>query len=84
MEDKPRDLKRTVNLPRTDFPMKANLPQAEPKLLDRWEKENLYGKIRTARAGRPMPNPEHSNDIFVLNGGARSSKQTERGSRHLE
>src|SRR6266568_8145030 len=54
MEDKPIDLKRTVNLPRTDFPMKANLPQAEPKLLARWEKENLYGKIRAARGGRPM------------------------------
>src|SRR5436305_117143 len=54
MDDKPLDLKRTVNLPRTDFPMKANLPQAEPKLLELWEKENLYGKIRAARAGRPM------------------------------
>ena len=54
MEDKPRDLKQTVNLPRTDFPMKANLPQAEPKLLERWEKENLYAQIRAARAGRPM------------------------------
>src|SRR5436853_579011 len=54
MEDKTRDLKRTVNLPRTDFPMKANLPQAEPKLLERWETENLFAKIRAARAGRPM------------------------------
>src|SRR5256714_2410487 len=54
MEDKPLDLKSTVNLPRTDFPMKANLPQAEPKLLERWETENLYAKIRAARAGRPM------------------------------
>src|SRR5215471_6338634 len=54
MEDKPRDLKRTVNLPHTDFAMKANLAQAEPKLLERWEKENLYAKIRAARAGRPM------------------------------
>jgi isoleucyl-tRNA synthetase len=54
MEDKTRDLKRTVNLPRTDFPMKANLAQAEPKMLDRWEAENLYGKIRAARTGRPM------------------------------
>src|SRR4051812_22457812 len=53
MEDKTRDLKRTVNLPHTDFPMKANLPQAEPKLLERWEQENLYGKIRAVRAGRP-------------------------------
>ena len=48
------DFKKTVNLPRTDFPMKANLPQMEPKLLARWEAENLYAKIRAARAGRPM------------------------------
>ena len=47
------DLKKTVNLPRTDFAMKANLPQTEPKLIERWEQEDLYGKIRQARAGRP-------------------------------
>jgi isoleucyl-tRNA synthetase len=47
------DLKRTINLPRTDFSMKANLPRTEPKLLARWEQEDLYGKIRRARAGRP-------------------------------
>jgi isoleucyl-tRNA synthetase len=48
------DLKKTVNLPRTDFPMKANLPQAEPRMLARWEEMNLTQKIREARAGRPM------------------------------
>ncbi|HTA70611.1 MAG TPA: isoleucine--tRNA ligase [Bryobacteraceae bacterium] len=48
------DYKKTVNLPRTDFPMKANLPQMEPKMLARWEVENLYAKIRAARAGRPL------------------------------
>ena len=48
------DLKKTVNLPRTDFPMKANLPQTEPKILARWEQMNLYHKIRQARAGRPV------------------------------
>jgi isoleucyl-tRNA synthetase len=47
------DLKSTVNLPKTPFPMKANLPQNEPKLLERWEREDLYGQIRRARAGRP-------------------------------
>ncbi len=47
------DLKQTVNLPKTAFSMKANLPQTEPKLLERWEKENLYQRIRAARAGRP-------------------------------
>ncbi len=45
------DLKQTVNLPRTNFPMKANLPQAEPKMLARWAEEDLYGQIRQARAG---------------------------------
>jgi len=48
------DLKKTVNLPSTDFPMKANLAQMEPKLLDRWQAEKLYEKIRASRAGRPM------------------------------
>ncbi len=51
MPDNPVDLKKTINLPRTDFPMKANLPQAEPKILARWEQEKLYEKIRQARAG---------------------------------
>ncbi|MFL6351611.1 MAG: isoleucine--tRNA ligase [Bryobacteraceae bacterium] len=46
------DLKKTVNLPKTDFPMKANLPAAEPKTLERWEQSNLYQRIRESRAGR--------------------------------
>src|SRR6185437_8392602 len=48
------DLKQTINLPKTSFSMKANLPQTEPKLVERWEKENLYGAIRQSRAGRPQ------------------------------
>jgi isoleucyl-tRNA synthetase len=48
------DLKKTVNLPRTDFSMKANLAQMEPKMLERWQTEGLYEKIRAARAGRPQ------------------------------
>jgi isoleucyl-tRNA synthetase len=48
------EIKKTINLPRTDFPMKANLPQTEPKILARWEQENLYRQIREARAGRPL------------------------------
>ena len=42
MDSKTVDLKQTVNLPQTGFPMKANLPQAEPKMLERWEQEDLY------------------------------------------
>jgi isoleucyl-tRNA synthetase len=47
------DYRSTVFLPRTDFPMKAGLPQKEPAILARWEAEDLYGRIREARAGRP-------------------------------
>ena len=45
--------KETVNLPRTDFPMKANLPTTEPDMLARWAAMDLYGKIRARRAGAP-------------------------------
>ena len=46
--------KDTVNLPRTDFPMKANLPTTEPETLARWDAMDLYGKIRAApRKGAP-------------------------------
>jgi isoleucyl-tRNA synthetase len=47
------DLKSTLNLPRTDFPMKANLSQAEPRRIDLWRAHDLYGRLRTARAGAP-------------------------------
>src|SRR4029450_3982848 len=46
------DYRSTVFLPKTDFPMKAGLPQKEPAILERWEAEHLYGQIRKARAGR--------------------------------
>jgi len=48
------DLKSTVNLPKTEFPMRANLPQNEPKMLARWEQMNLYERIREARRGSPL------------------------------
>src|SRR5690242_7488492 len=46
------DYRSTVFLPRTDFPMKAGLPQKEPGLAARWESEGLYQQIRKAREGR--------------------------------
>ena len=49
----PLELKKTLNLPKTDFSMKANLPQNEPKWLERWEKTGIYQKIRESRAGAP-------------------------------
>jgi len=47
------DWKNSVNLPRTDFPMKANLQVTEPAAIARWEAMDLYGQIRQARAGAP-------------------------------
>jgi isoleucyl-tRNA synthetase len=47
------DYRPTVFLPRTDFPMKAGLPEKEPALLARWQDEDLYNQIRAARAGKP-------------------------------
>jgi isoleucyl-tRNA synthetase len=49
----PLDLKSTINLPKTAFPMKANLPQNEPKMLERWEQMGIYQRIREARKGAP-------------------------------
>jgi isoleucyl-tRNA synthetase len=46
------DYRSTVFLPRTDFPMKAGLPQKEPGIAARWESEGLYQQIRSAREGR--------------------------------
>jgi isoleucyl-tRNA synthetase len=50
----PLELKSTINLPKTDFPMKANLPQNEPKALARWEQMGIYERIREARAGAKL------------------------------
>jgi isoleucyl-tRNA synthetase len=45
------DYKSTLNLPRTDFPMKADLVAREPQRLQKWQELDLYGKIQAARAG---------------------------------
>ena len=50
----PFDLKSTINLPKTAFPLKANLPQNEPKMLERWEQMNIYQRMREARKGSPL------------------------------
>jgi len=50
----PLELKKTLNLPKTDFPMKAGLPQNEPKQLAAWEEAKIYRQILDARAGKPL------------------------------
>ncbi|HWC16732.1 MAG TPA: isoleucine--tRNA ligase [Terriglobales bacterium] len=49
----PSELKDTLNLPKTDFAMKANLPQNEPKRLEFWDKIGIYRRIREARKKAP-------------------------------
>jgi isoleucyl-tRNA synthetase len=49
----PLELKKTVNLPKTDFAQKANLAQAEPARLKKWEGMSLYETIQQVRAGQP-------------------------------
>lgn len=50
---KNREVKDTVHLPRTEFPMKADLPRREPTILDWWDRIGAYGRVREARKGRP-------------------------------
>src|SRR5437660_7171979 len=55
-----QNYKDTLNLPRTDFPMKANLAQREPDLLKRWEETGVYRQIQTSRENA---------ELFVLHDG---------------
>src|SRR5882762_7139092 len=48
------DYRATMFLPATDFPMKAGLPEAEPKWLAHWAEIDLYGKLRARAKGRPQ------------------------------
>ena len=52
-EDDKAALKATLNLPKTDFPMKADLPRREPERLAAWDRLGLEAAIRAASAGRP-------------------------------
>ena len=53
MTDVGRDYSETLFLPKTDFPMRAGLPQREPEILARWERLGLYERLRAAARGRP-------------------------------
>ena len=48
------DYKSTLNLPQTQFPMKANLPQREPQTLAKWEQDKIYERILAARQDAPL------------------------------
>src|SRR5262245_15712175 len=52
MTDAARDYSETLFLPKTDFPMRAGLPQKEPDILARWQRLGLYERLRAAAKGR--------------------------------
>ncbi|MGB7431394.1 MAG: class I tRNA ligase family protein, partial [Ahrensia sp.] len=47
------DYSKTLNLPQTDFPMRAGLPQKEPEIIARWQEMDLYKRLREDAAGKP-------------------------------
>jgi len=53
MADEKRDYKPTLNLPQTQFPMRANLSAREPERVRSWQERDIYGKLRAAMQGRP-------------------------------
>lgn len=50
----PQDYNNTMNLPKTEFPMRAGLPKLEPKLLKKWEEEKIYEKLMEKNEGKPL------------------------------
>ena len=50
----PQDYNKTINLPQTDFPMRAGLPKREPEFLEKWEKEDIYHTMMEKNEGKPL------------------------------
>ncbi len=65
-----RDYKDTIQLPQTDFPMKADLARREPEMLAWWDREDIYGKLRAVSKGRPkfayLDGPPYANGAIHL------------------
>ncbi len=51
------DYNKTINLPKTDFPMRAGLPKREPDMLKHWEEIDLYNELLKKNEGKPLFNP---------------------------
>ena len=52
-DQKNDEFRDTVFLPKTDFPMRGNLPQAESEIIKKWQEADLHGQIRKASKGKP-------------------------------
>ena len=48
-----QDYTKTLNLPQTDFPMRANLPQREPGIYEKWTALDLYNEVKKRNSGKP-------------------------------
>jgi isoleucyl-tRNA synthetase len=70
MRNRVADYKQTINLPKTDFPMKADLAQREPAMLKAWEEQGLYRRLREAAKGRPRfvlhDGPPYANGVIHI------------------
>ncbi|HXG28148.1 MAG TPA: isoleucine--tRNA ligase [Nevskiales bacterium] len=69
-QDSPNEYKHTLNLPQTDFPMRANLPEREPRWVQDWQAARRYQRLREHCAGRPrfvlLDGPPYANgDIHI-------------------
>ena len=49
-----QDYNATINLPKTDFPMRAGLPQREPDMLAHWKKIDVYGELLKKNKDKPL------------------------------
>ena len=63
------EYKDTIFLPKTSFEMRANLPSKEPAIIEEWDKENIFKKLRDKSKGREKfvlhDGPPYANDIFI-------------------
>ena len=73
----PLELKDTLNLPKTAFSMKANLPQNEPKMLARWEAEGLWHHEVEIHALTAQNGAAQSEAPFLSSGGPRTTRTQE-------
>lgn len=48
------DYTKTLNLPKTDFSMRANLPQREPEVLKKWQEDDIYNAIKNNNKDKPL------------------------------
>ena len=49
-----KDFNQTLNLPKTEFPMRAGLPKREPEMLQRWQEGDIYNELLKLNEGKPL------------------------------